>query len=83
MPLEDSIYQPIFQAFIIPSYKEDLDLLSETLDHIASHPRATRTYMIFLAMEAHEEGSDLKAEELIRRYNKKFKYMNYTRHEMR
>jgi len=41
-------------AYIIPSYKEDIELLAETLDHIASHHSAKERYMIFLAMEAHE-----------------------------
>ncbi len=43
-------------------------MLAETLDVLAAHKRAKERYLIFLAMEAHEEGSDLKAEELINRY---------------
>lgn len=44
-------------AFIIPSYKEDPELLGETLMRLAVHSDAKRRYMVFLAMEAHEEGS--------------------------
>ena len=34
-------------------------------------------------MEAHEEGSELKGEELKKRYKDKFKLIDYTRHEVR
>lgn len=39
--------------------------------------------MIFLAMEAHEEHSDVKAEELIKKYKTQFKLMGYTQHHLR
>lgn len=70
-------------AFIIPSYKEDIELLSETLDHLAAHPWARSRIMVFLAMEAHEEHSDRKAEELIRLYQEKFRMMGYTQHQIK
>ena len=73
----------MLHAFIIPSYKEDIDLLSETLDHIAAHPWAKERIMIFLAMEAHEEHSDVKAEQLIQKYKNQFKMMGYTQHQIR
>ncbi len=34
-------------------------------------------------MEAHEEGCELKAEELISRYKEKFRVIDFTRHELR
>jgi hypothetical protein len=34
-------------------------------------------------MEAHEEHSELKAEELIKKYNGKFRLMGYTLHQLR
>jgi hypothetical protein len=43
-------------------------MMAETLDILASHSRARDRYLIFLAMEAHEEGSELKAKELMERY---------------
>ena len=58
----------IFYGFIIPSYKEDIELLSETLDVLAAHKRAKTQYLIFMAMEAHEENSNLKAIELQKRF---------------
>jgi hypothetical protein len=36
-------------------------MLGETLERIGTHSRATTTYLIMLAMEKHEEGSDIKA----------------------
>ena len=35
--------------------------MAETLQTLASHKRAKERYLIFLAMEAHEEGSKDKA----------------------
>ena len=64
-------------------YKEDVEMLSETLDVLAAHKRAKDRYLIFMAMEAHEEGSDEKGEELKRRFKDKFKVVEYTRHEVR
>jgi len=37
-------------------------MIAETLDVIAAHKRSKERYLIFLAMEAHEDGSDLKAQ---------------------
>ena len=51
----------VYHAFIIPNYKEDEEMLAETMERIASHKGARQRYMVFLAMEAHEENSDLKA----------------------
>ena len=42
-------------SFVIPNYREDLDILENTLNHLAEHPRAEGQYCIFLAMEAKEE----------------------------
>ncbi len=36
-------------------------MLIETLNVLAEHSRAKDQYLIFLAMEAHEEGSEKKA----------------------
>lgn len=81
--VENQLQHDILHAFIIPSYKEDVELLSETLDQLASHPWAKARVMIFLAMEAHEEHSELKAEQLIQMYRDKFRLMGYTQHHLR
>jgi hypothetical protein len=39
--------------------------------------------MVFLGMEAHEDNSDAKAEQLINKYKGQFKMMGYTLHHLR
>jgi hypothetical protein len=58
-------------------------MLGETMDRIAMHQGAKANYMVFLAMEAHEEHSDLKAEKLIQTHQHKFFVMGYTQHHLR
>ena len=41
--VESDKLHPI-HAVLIPNYKEDVDVLRETLDVLASHPRARRQY---------------------------------------
>lgn len=43
--------EEIYYGFIIPNYKEDVEMMSETLDVLAAHKRAKTNYLIFLAME--------------------------------
>lgn len=81
--VESSLEQEILHAFVIPSYKEDIELLAETLDRLAMHPSSKSRLMVFLAMEAHEEHSEQKAEELIRQFNSKFRTMGYSHHHIR
>jgi hypothetical protein len=51
--LENSLEEEVIHVIIIPNYKEDIELLAETLDRLASHYSARR-YIVFLAMEARE-----------------------------
>ena len=46
MDTEDELYH----GFIIPNYKEEMELLSETLDFLAAQKKAKEQYLIFLAM---------------------------------
>ena len=73
----------IIHAFIIPSYKEDEELLEDTLERLAVHPQAKERYLVFMGMEFHEEDSDLKAEKLIKKFEERFRLMGYTRHHIR
>ena len=70
-------------GFIIPNYKEDIELLQQTLDVLANHRRAKERYLIFLAMEKHEEGSEEKAIKLIAANKNKFRVVDFTLHEVR
>lgn len=50
----EKINEEIYYGFILPSYKEDVEMIAETLNVLASHERSKSKYLIFLAMEAHE-----------------------------
>ncbi|KAJ3095935.1 hypothetical protein HDU96_000986 [Phlyctochytrium bullatum] len=75
MPIEH-----VMHVIILPNYKEDMETLCETLDILASHPRAPTNYKICLAMEETEAGSEEKARNLIRMYQEHFFEMNYAIH---
>lgn len=42
--------EEILHAFIIPSYKEDIELIAETMSFLATHKRAKDSYFVYLAM---------------------------------
>ena len=47
-------------VFVLPSFKEDIQVIKETLSFLCKHPYAD-TYYVFLAMEKREQGSLEKA----------------------
>ena len=81
--IEDGINDQIYHLFVIPSYREETELLSQTINQLASHSAAKQRYLVVLAMEAHEEGSIDKAKELIAKHLNQFKSVTYTHHVMR
>ncbi|ROT39788.1 hypothetical protein SODALDRAFT_273577 [Sodiomyces alkalinus F11] len=70
----------VIHAIVIPNYKEEVDTLRETLDVLASHPQATASYDVYLAMESREPNVQVKAGNLVQLYAKKFRSINYTVH---
>jgi hypothetical protein len=68
-------------AFIVPNYAEDIETLSATLNHLASHPTAGN-YTIVLAMEAKESTAVEKATTLQSTFDGCFKSIIYTMHTM-
>ena len=50
-------------VFVIPSYKESIEVLRETVGLLVQHPYC-HTYCVFMAMEKREKGSAEKAESL-------------------
>ena len=70
-------------AYIIPNYKEDEDLLIETIEKIAEHPWAKNRSMVFLGMEAHEPEGKEKADKISKIFRNKFRLFGYTIHQMR
>ncbi|CAG8587301.1 13966_t:CDS:2, partial [Acaulospora colombiana] len=57
---------------VIPSYKESVATLTQTLSILASHPIAKATYKICLAMEEREAGSRAKGESLRAQFQDSF-----------
>lgn len=57
---------------VIPSYKESMATLTQTLSILASHPLAKRTYKVCLAMEEREAGGRAKGETLRSQYADSF-----------
>ena len=72
-----------YHAFIIPNYNEDEWILESTLQQIASHEKAEERIIVFLAMEAHEPKSDIKAKKLLKDFQDSFKLIKFTTHQMR
>ena len=70
----------IYHAIMIPNYKEDMNVLKDTLSVLATHLRAKETYFVYLAMEKHEQGSDIKAQKIINEFKSKFRQIDYTCH---
>lgn len=71
----------ITHVFILPNFKEDLQILKETIECLKSHSAASK-YCVMLAMEKHEKDSDKKAQKLVQEYSKYFRVMSYTQHEL-
>lgn len=53
------------------------------MEKLAEHQGAAQRYMVYLAMEAHEEGSDLKGESLVRQFQGRFLQVGFTEHHLR
>lgn len=65
---------------VIPSYKESMSTLTQTLSILASHPLAKTTYKVCLAMEEREAGSRAKGDTLRTQYADKFKDITISIH---
>ena len=65
---------------IIPAYKEDLDVLRETLDVLTSHANTKDQYRVCLAMEDREVGSGQKAIQLEMEYQEVFAGVHHSLH---
>ncbi|KAF5017749.1 hypothetical protein F66182_10297 [Fusarium sp. NRRL 66182] len=77
----------VVHAIIIPNYKEELNTLKQTLDVLASHPQAYRSYdfadvfnQVYLGMEERESTAETKALGLIQEFTKRFRSLDFTFH---
>jgi len=74
------LWQDVRHIVIIPNYKEPIPVLCRTLDRLAEQRDARDRLIIVLAMEAAEDESVRKAEELERLYAGQFHRLFYTVH---
>ncbi|OJJ49028.1 hypothetical protein ASPZODRAFT_13765 [Penicilliopsis zonata CBS 506.65] len=70
----------VVHAIILPNYCEDHHTLRTTLNVLASHPRASTQYEIYLAMEQKEQGAAEKAAMLVSAFEKAFHRIYTTFH---
>jgi hypothetical protein len=73
-------WEEITHYVMIPNYKENVSVLSETLNGIAQSSMARAHIIPVLAMEMREEGAEAKAQLIIQKYDNKFKGMLYALH---
>ncbi|KAG8843226.1 hypothetical protein FRB91_003516 [Serendipita sp. 411] len=65
---------------VIPSYKETMATLSQTLSILASHPLAKATYKVCLAMEEREAGARGKGDSLRAQFQDQFLDISVSMH---
>ncbi|KIW96592.1 uncharacterized protein Z519_01983 [Cladophialophora bantiana CBS 173.52] len=70
----------VTMAVVLPSYKEDIEILETSLRVLASHTLAKSSYDIFLAMEERDPNGVNVAQNLIQLFAGKFREMQYTVH---
>ncbi|KAG8158203.1 hypothetical protein KVR01_011964 [Diaporthe batatas] len=70
----------LIHVTIIPSYKESIQTLQDTLRILASHPLAKTTYDIFLAMEERDPSAVKVSEALISKFRPSFLDIQYCLH---
>ncbi|KAJ0124302.1 hypothetical protein J7T55_005640 [Diaporthe amygdali] len=75
-----SIPSELIHVSIIPSYKESIETLQDTLRVLASHRMARNTYDIFLAMEERDPQAVGVAEALVSKYGASFLDIQYSVH---
>lgn len=51
----------IYHAIVLPVYQESTEILKRTVEKLASHEKAKKNYLLFLAMEAHSSKPEERA----------------------
>ncbi|KAJ9602457.1 hypothetical protein H2200_013000 [Cladophialophora chaetospira] len=67
-------------AIVLPSYKEETEMLESSLRVLASHKLARTSYHIFLAMEERDPNATTVAQILMQLFTGKFREMQWTVH---
>lgn len=73
-------WESVLHVAIIPNYKEDFNILADTLARLAESPIAREQVCVVLAMEEREQIATEKAEKLTAMYQDKFKHILQTYH---
>ncbi|KAL1523497.1 hypothetical protein AB1Y20_018435 [Prymnesium parvum] len=71
-----------YYAFIVPNYKESVEVLEATIANIADHPYAAKQFLVILAMEVREEEAQHKAERLCAKFGSQLRVMSYSLHQL-
>jgi hypothetical protein len=79
-PRHDVPFSSIMHHIFFPNYKEEIEMMKDTLDVLASHDIAKTNYKVCLAMEESEAGASQKAETLCALYSHSFYSITYTIH---
>lgn len=79
-PPDALAWDDVHHVVIIPNYKEPDQILRQTLDNLSAQYEARRRITIVLAMEAAEDTSIAKGEQLVKDYTPCFKHIFYTVH---
>ncbi|KAI9322314.1 hypothetical protein BX666DRAFT_1893711 [Dichotomocladium elegans] len=70
--MQPEVSSELIHAFIVPNYAEPEGLLRDTIKRLANHSNAQTNYVIILAMEASEQGHEIKAESLANYFKDSF-----------
>ncbi|KIW99725.1 uncharacterized protein Z518_11138 [Rhinocladiella mackenziei CBS 650.93] len=70
----------VIMAIVVPSYKEDIEILETSLRVLASHLLAKTSYDIFLAMEERDPNGVNVAQNLIQLFSGSFREIQFTVH---
>lgn len=74
--IADSLaWEDVLHVVTIPNYKEDLDILRQTLKRLAASPIARQQVAVVMAMEAGEPQSAAKAVALKQEYGDQFRHI--------
>ncbi|MCU0479766.1 MAG: glycosyltransferase family 2 protein [Anaerolineae bacterium] len=73
-------WSDVLHVLVIPNYKEDYQVLHDTLSRIAESPLAKTNVCVVLGMEEREQGASAKAESLMIAFESRFLHIITTFH---
>lgn len=73
-------YSKVTHLIVVPSYKESIEKIRDTIDSIKDQSFPTKRIFVYLALEKREEGAEQKAIELQKEYAPYLGGFHYTLH---